>query len=64
MPRTTWRDLADAPEPSGPATTARAAATPRAPAAGGLPARQEQVPGLRTLLAERQRLQESLDRLT
>lgn len=65
MPRTTWRDLADAPEPTGPASTARTAAAPRPGAAGdGLDAVQDQVPGLRTLLAERQRLQDSLDQLT
>ncbi|EHR69514.1 hypothetical protein BurJ1DRAFT_0632 [Burkholderiales bacterium JOSHI_001] len=63
MARTTWRDLA-----AGPAAAPAAAASAAAEAARAGPqaraAALEQVPGLQSLLAERQRLQDTLDSLT
>jgi hypothetical protein len=65
MPRTTWRDLAVAPEPTAAATPGREVEVrPPTSPGDGLDSLQDHVPGLRSLLAERQRLQDSLDSLT
>jgi hypothetical protein len=66
MPRTTWQDLADEDAPP----VARAARAPdpapsAAPSSGrSVPSSLDEVPELRRLLAERQALEGTLDRLT
>ena len=66
MPRTTWQDLAD--EDAPPAARAARAPDPAASAAPSsarrVPASLDEVPELRRLLAERQALEGTLDRLT
>jgi hypothetical protein len=72
MPRTTWQDLADeetapaAPRPSAAAASLPSAAAARSAEAtsGRVPSSLEDVPELRRLLAERQALEGTLDRLT
>lgn len=71
MPRTTWQDLADEDGPlaTAPPSTAAAREPEAAPSTAGrsggrIPASLDEVPELRRLLAERQALEGTLDRLT
>jgi len=66
MPRTTWQDLADEDAPPAPRAARAPDPAPSAASSSGrrVPSSLDEVPELRRLLAERQALEGTLDRLT